>query len=148
VPWPNTPHDGSRSLHFCIFFASQREAVGNMEIVLAIIESICQSKVMDGEVRAAMMILESPPREKDFNCKEVAREATSLVACASPKVGSQGGLTWEITLTIFPFESLHTVACTEKFSRIAVSKFTLKDLAGGGDQNFLTKGEGEFHAAA
>jgi hypothetical protein len=49
-----------------------------MDKVLAIIESICQSKVMDGEVNAAMMILESPSREKDhFNCKEAAIEAAS-----------------------------------------------------------------------
>jgi hypothetical protein len=75
------------------FFASQREAISNMDKVLAIIESICQSKVMDGKVSAAMMILESPSREKDFNCKEVAREAASLATRASPKVGSQGGLT-------------------------------------------------------
>jgi hypothetical protein len=82
--------------------------------MLAITESICQSKEMDGEVSAAMTILESPSRKKDFNCKDTAREAASLAASASPKVGSQGGLTREIAFTIYPFESLHTTACTEK----------------------------------
>jgi hypothetical protein len=61
----------------CIFFASQREAVGNKAKVLAIRESIFQSMVMVGEVSAAITILESPSRVKNFSCREATREAAS-----------------------------------------------------------------------
>jgi hypothetical protein len=92
MPLPNKPHGGRRSLHFCIFFfASQREAAVNKAKVLAMTDSICQSMVMDGEVSAAITILESPSKEKNFSCNEATKEAASQAARASPKVGSQGG---------------------------------------------------------
>jgi hypothetical protein len=47
-----------------------------------------------------------------------------------------------MAFTIFPEESLHTTACTEKVFRIVVLKFTLKVPARGEDQNSLTRGEG------
>ena len=63
-----------------------------MDKVLAITVSICQSKMMDGLLRAAITTDESPPREKFLRCKVAVREAASRGARASPKFGSQGGL--------------------------------------------------------
>lgn len=54
-------------------------------------------------------------------------------AKASPVLGSQGGLKQDWAWIICLEESRHTAACMEKSSRIAVSKFILNTLAGGGE---------------
>jgi hypothetical protein len=47
------------------FFTSQKEGDGNMDL-LAITDSICQSKVMEGLLRAVIATKESPSREFFF----------------------------------------------------------------------------------
>jgi hypothetical protein len=63
-----------------------------MDKVLAITDSICQSNVMEGLLRAAITTKESPSRENLWRFKEAAKEAASQAARASPKFGSHGGL--------------------------------------------------------
>jgi hypothetical protein len=57
--------------------ASQKEETGKMDKVLAITDSICQSNVMEGLLRAVITTKESPSRKNLWRFKEAAREATS-----------------------------------------------------------------------
>jgi hypothetical protein len=59
---------------------------------LAITDSMCQSRVMEGLLRAEITTAESPSKLKFFRCKEAAREAANRAAKASPKLGSHEGL--------------------------------------------------------
>ena len=107
-------------------------------------EFICQSWERAGVFNAAMTTDESPSKEKVSRSRETAKEAAS----ASPKFALHGGLIWERALRICLWEYLQTTACTENCSWIAMSKFTLKDTAGGGDQCSIATKKGEFQAAA
>jgi hypothetical protein len=65
------------SAKICIsinFFTSQKEGDGNMGL-LAITDSICQSKVMEGLLGAVIATKELPSREFFLRFNEAAKEA-------------------------------------------------------------------------
>jgi hypothetical protein len=64
--------------------ASQKEEDEIKDKALAITDSMFQSTVIDGVLRASITILESPSRENLVNFKPTAKEAASLAAKASP----------------------------------------------------------------
>jgi hypothetical protein len=57
---------------------------------------------MEGCCKAKITINESPSIEKLLSFKVTVSEVAKSVAKASPKLGSQGGLIWEIALIMWP----------------------------------------------